>query len=155
MAQDLRKMIKKLEKLIVLDRDAVGAYEAAVERMSVPHLRERLRAFQQDHERHIRDLSNVITDLGGEAPQAADLKGAVLKGLTAITSSMGDQGALTAMRGNEELTNRTYQKALGDPWPENVRRVIERNRADEQRHLAFIQAALREHAWESETRASP
>jgi uncharacterized protein (TIGR02284 family) len=155
MALDIEKVVKKLNDLIALDRDAVGAYEAAIRRMSVQVLREPLRLFQLEHERHIRDLSLLVEGLGGEPRKEPDLKGKALKGFTSVTSSMGDHAALMAMRGNEELTNRSYSKALEEVWPEDARAVIERNRADEQRHLKFIEDALRERLWEKEHRVSP
>lgn len=150
MAQDIHKMIDRLNDLIALDRDAVGAYEAAIERIKTESIRARLRAFQADHERHIRDLSDVVVRFGGKARERPDLKGFAIKGFTAVTSMMGDQAALQAMRGNEVLTNRTYKAALEAPWPDDVRGLIERNFNDEQRHLAAIEKDLRDHAWESE-----
>ena len=57
---------------------------------------------------------------------------------------MGDRAALTAMKGNEELANRTYDHALEEVWPVTVRQTIERNRNDERRHLGYIEATLRE-----------
>jgi uncharacterized protein (TIGR02284 family) len=142
MAQDIDKLIEKLNDLIALDIDAASAYEAAVKRIEAADVRERLRAFQQDHERHIRDLSGCVVDLHGRPRQKADAKGFFLKSFTAISSMMGDKAALTAMKANEQLTNRNYDKALEESWPPAVRTVIERNRADERVQLAFIEEML-------------
>ncbi|QRN96770.1 ferritin-like domain-containing protein [Archangium violaceum] len=150
-AMDLNKMIDRLNELIALDFDAVGAYEAAINRIDVESLRMSLRTFQQDHERHIRDLSRVVLTLGGTPTKRPDLKGFILKGFTAVTSMMGNEAALQAMRGNEELTNRTYRAALEVEWGDEARAIIERNYSDEQRHLAFIEAALRNRIWEQST----
>jgi uncharacterized protein (TIGR02284 family) len=147
-AMDLNRMIERLNDLIALDYDAVGAYEAAIDRIDVESLRMSLRTFQQDHERHIQDLSRVVTMLGGTPRQRPDMKGFILKGFTAVTSMMGNEAALQAMRGNEVLTNRTYQMALNEDWSDEARRIIERNYSDEQRHLAFIEGALRNRVWE-------
>ena len=54
------------------------------------------------------------------------------------------------MQGNEKLTNRTYAKALEMIWPSDIHAVIQRNYADEQRHLAFIEQVLEERPWEGE-----
>jgi uncharacterized protein (TIGR02284 family) len=153
-AMDLNKMLGRLDDLIALDYDAVGAYEAAIDRINVESLRMSLREFQRDHERHIQDLSRIVTQLGGTPRQKPDAKGFILKGFTAVTSMMGNEAALQAMRGNELLTNRTYRKALDEEWSDEARRVIERNFSDEQRHLAFIEAALRNRTWE-QTPAQP
>jgi uncharacterized protein (TIGR02284 family) len=147
-AMDLNRMIERLNELIALDFDAVGAYEAAINRIDVESLRMSLREFQRDHERHIQDLSRVVTTLGGTPRQKPDMKGFILKGFTAITSMMGTEAALQAMRGNEALTNRTYRMALDEDWSDEARRIIERNYSDEQRHMAFIESALRNRIWE-------
>ncbi len=143
MAQDMSKLIDKLNDLIALDYDAVNAYESAIKRINSQQIREPLRQFQADHERHIRDLSAVVSQMGGKPRQRPDSKGFFIQAFTAVTSMMGDRAALMAMRGNEQLTNRTYDKALVDSvWPQSVRELIERNRDDERRHLAFVEQAL-------------
>jgi uncharacterized protein (TIGR02284 family) len=147
---DQQRMIERLNDLIALDHDAVGAYEAAINRIDVESLRMSLREFQNDHLRHIQDLSRVVSSLGGTPRQKPDVKGFVLKGFTAITSMMGNEAALKAMQGNEKLTNRTYEHALKEGWTDEVRTVIDRNFRDEQRHLAFIENALRTRAWEQQ-----
>lgn len=147
-AMDLNRMIERLNEIIALDYDAVGAYEAAITRIDVESLRMSLREFQRDHERHIQDLSGVVTQLGGTPRKKPDTKGFILKGFTAVTAMMGNEAALQAMRGNEALTNRTYRMALNEEWSDEARRIIERNYSDEQRHLAFIENALRNRIWE-------
>ncbi len=147
MAQDDQRLIDRLNDLIALDLDAVNAYAAAIGRMSVPFLQERLRLFQQDHERHIRELSQSVRLHGGEPRQKPDVKGFILKGFTAITSAMGDEAALRAMQTNEELTVHTYEKAMHEDWPTEVSALIEGNYADERRHLAFVEDALHNRTW--------
>jgi uncharacterized protein (TIGR02284 family) len=140
---DQNKMIERLNELIALDFDAVGAYEAAIDRIDVEFLRSRLREFQGDHRRHIQELSRVVVGLGGKPRDKPDVKGFLIKGFTAITSVMGNEAALKAMQGNEKLTNRTYEHAMRESWTEEVRVIVERNFRDEQRHLAFIEESLR------------
>jgi uncharacterized protein (TIGR02284 family) len=147
---DQQRMIERLNDLIALDHDAVGAYEAAITRIDIESLRMSLREFQNDHLRHIQDLSRVVLSLGGTPRQKPDVKGFLLKGFTAITSMMGNEAALKAMQGNEKLTNRSYEHALKESWTEDVRTIIERNFRDEQRHLAFIENALRTRLWEQQ-----
>ncbi len=156
MAQDIAKIQEKLNDLIALDIDAVNAYEEAIKRMSVGFIQERLKQFQDDHQRHIRDLTAVVDRLGGKPRAKPDVKGFIIKGFTAITSSVGDEGALKAMQSNEKLTNKTYKDACeGVPWPADVRVIIERNFADEQRHLAFVEECLRTRAWEQQQPIQP
>src|SRR5690242_12433095 len=130
--QDVKHMIEKLNDLIALDYDALGAYEAATQRITAMQVRDQLRQFQMDHERHIRDLAEIVVRLGGQARKKPDAKGFLIKGFTAVTSTMGDEAALRAMQGNERLTNSTYAKAMQEGWPQDIRQVIARNYGDEQ-----------------------
>jgi uncharacterized protein (TIGR02284 family) len=142
-AQDINKIVDKLNQLIALDYDAVNAYETAIGRIASEQIREPLRRFQADHERHIRDLSAAVLQMDRKPRSRPDGRGFFIRAFTAITSLMGDRAALIAMRSNEQLTNHTYDKALEDPlWPPSLRKLIERNRDDERRHLSFVQEAI-------------
>ena len=148
MQDEQKKMIEHLNDLIALDRDAVEAYQVAIQRMSIPALRDALIKFQGDHKLHITELSTMVRKYGGVPRTKTDVKGFFIKGFTAITSAMGDEAALKAMQGNETLTTSTYQKALGNPFPPDVMALVQKNFGDEQRHLAFIKDAIQMRRWE-------
>lgn len=145
---DVMKIVNKLNSLIKLDVDAVHAYDQAIEACEILTVKDTLTEFRNDHERHIHDLSEQVRTLGGTPEVHRDLKGFVIEGFTALMSR-GDHSALLAMRGNEELTNRVYKAALEmeDLTPE-ARTVIERNYADEQRHVSWINSQLSARVWE-------
>ena len=54
------------------------------------------------------------------------------------------------MLGNEELTSHTYESALKLDWTAEQRAVIQKNYADEERHLAWIKKAARDRPWTKE-----
>ncbi len=140
--------VEKLRSLAQLDVDAVGAYDAAIARVKEPLVRERLNEFRVDHVRHVQDLNAFIRRLGGEPVELRpDLKGAAMKGLTAMSSMMGTEAALVAMLGNEEFTNRAYDLAVNFEWSPEVRTLIEKNRRDEERHITWIKEAVRKRPW--------
>jgi uncharacterized protein (TIGR02284 family) len=135
--------IELLNDLIQLDYDAVQAYKQAIEKIDDVAARADLVAFQADHERHIADLSRTVRMMGGEPEEAGrDLKGVLLEGLTALRSVTGTLGALRAMRMNEKLTNRSYERALEVRLPIAARDVVLRNREDERRHLSAIETHI-------------
>ncbi|HEY0526164.1 MAG TPA: DUF2383 domain-containing protein [Stellaceae bacterium] len=141
--------ISHLVTLAQLDIDAARAYVQAVDAIDIPSIRDRLDDFRQDHERHVRELSEVIRWMGGEPPERApDVKGFFIAGYTAIRSTMGIAGALRAMKTNEMMTNAIYERALAIDLPDDVRGLIERNREDERRHLAYIESVLEDRAWQ-------
>lgn len=139
-----RKVVALLASLAQLDVDAIKAYERALRNVDKPDVHQRLTAFKQDHERHVQELGDAIRALGGTPPEPkADLKGLILGGLTALRSATGTEGALSAMRGNEQLTNRRYDAAMQtEGLPDDVRDLIRRNWEDEKRHLRYIEQIL-------------
>jgi uncharacterized protein (TIGR02284 family) len=149
-------LITRLNNLLMLDHDAVDAYQQAIDHIKNEPCRNQLRIFQADHRRHIADLKTCIVQYGGAAKDRRDLKGFFIKGMTVIQSLMGDEMALKAMQSNEKLTNGTYQEALDDvTLPEDVRAIVAKGRADEARHLDWINQALSRRIWESGSAQPP
>jgi rubrerythrin len=139
------EIIKTLNDLIQLDYDAIKAYDQALDRVDEAdeEVRSDLELFKLDHERHVTDLAQVVRDLGGQHEEASrDVKGVLLEGLTALRSVTGTVGALKAMRMNEKLTNKSYAKASELQLSPIARMVVDRNLADERRHLAAIQTHI-------------
>lgn len=142
-------ILDQLVSLFKLDVDAMHAYTSAIERIDLPDVKRQLTSFRGDHERHLSDLSPLIQRLGGPIPERSpDLKGFFIQGFTAIRSAMGNESALKAMKGNEELTNKHYAQALEHELPADVRTVVQRNREDERRHLEYIEGCLNQRIWE-------
>lgn len=137
------ELVTRLNHLIQVDIDAVNAYSQAILALEHGEVRDRLAEFRGDHERHIRDLSAIVTRLGGTPRERRDLMGFMIEGFTAASSSLGPISALTAMRSNEELTNLAYERAAALELPADIREVVDRNLADERRHRDFISQHLR------------
>jgi uncharacterized protein (TIGR02284 family) len=144
-----KDVLQHLNELIQLDFDASKTYEQALEHVDDALAREDLELFRADHERHIVELTRVVEDLGGEAEEVGrDVKGVLLESMTKLRSATGTLGALKAMRMNEKLTNKTYEKAVRRDLPPIALEVVTRNLEDERRHLAAIEqhiARLGEH----------
>lgn len=144
---DNRK-VQKLMLLARLDVDAIAAYDAAIAKVSEPMVKEKLSEFRVDHQRHVQDLNALITKYGGTAVELTpDFFGLALHGMTAVQSMIGTEGALAAMFGNENLTNATYAIVRKLQWDADDLAVIEKNFADERRHLAWIKMALFKRPW--------
>ncbi len=139
----MKDIVKALNELVQLDYDATKTYEQALEHVDDPEVRADLAAFREDHLRHITELSAAVRDLGGEPidPQR-DVKGFVLESMTRLRSASGTAGALKAMRLNEKLTNRSYDKAAELSLPPAARQIVLANLDDERRHLAAIEAHI-------------
>ena len=148
-----KKIVDRLNDLIQLDVDAVLAYQQAIDACEVSDIRRKLKSFQDDHQQHINDLAEIVSANGVEPKIKRDLKGFLIEGFTAV-ASQGDFSALMAMSGNEELTNRRYEAAQKMELPGHVRAIVERNYADEQRHLAWIKEAIAGQLWQTKEGAA-
>ncbi|MCI0669320.1 MAG: ferritin-like domain-containing protein [Myxococcaceae bacterium] len=136
-------MLMRLRTLAKLEVDAMGAYRAAMDRVSEQPIRERLEAFRQEHERHAHAYNELIVRLGGDpVSMRPDLTGVVLKTITSVTAAMGTRAALLALLGNEELSNGTYGVMLRLDWPPDLQRLISECHADEHRHRAWLEETV-------------
>jgi uncharacterized protein (TIGR02284 family) len=137
------RLVAHLNDLIHLDFDAIEAYEAAIVRLSeIPDKTQMVR-FLADRQRHVVDLSSLVRELGGVAVTRSNFKRVLTKGRVVIAALIGDRTVLEAMRSNEEATVKTYRKAVTEPGlPTLVREILERNLADGQRHLAWVNDRL-------------
>lgn len=132
------ELSKRLEHLIRIDLDAVRAYAQAIDHVPDDEVRQMLTGFRADHDRHIADVSAVLVGMGGEPPRSAHFSGFALAGFTGVVSGMGVAGALMAMQSNEVVTNQAYELALRSELAPELRDLLERNLADEERHLDAI-----------------
>lgn len=140
--QWIGKVCDQLDKLILLDFDAAGTYREALLHIDDPGSRSDLHAFLADHERHVVELGQVIRDFGRTPVEAhRDFKGVILEGMTRLRSR-STLGALRAMRMNEWLTNKIYDRAAEIYMPPVGQAIVMENLADERRHLAAIEAHI-------------
>lgn len=151
----IHQVCAHLNHLVQLDVDAVCTYREALGHVTDFDVRIDLESFLNDHERHIMELSGVIRELGGSPiPVHRDFKGALLEGMTKLRSR-GTLGALRAMRMNEKLTNRSYDKASHIYMPPIAQVIVFENFEDERRHLAGISAHIARIAGKEDVTTDP
>jgi uncharacterized protein (TIGR02284 family) len=155
MALSIEKQIEELNELIRFDFDAIGAYDAAINDIKEMTIRDPLKEFRGDHERHVMSLSEIVRRLGGAPVEHSGVAGVVRKTMTKVAGLGGTELTLKAMRSNEEVLNKTYAHHLSLDFPEDIKEIIRHNYGDEQRHLAWIDQALQNRLWESGVGAHP
>ncbi len=135
-----------LQDLILLDYDAIAAYEVAIDGVSNDAYRQALASFRDDHVTHTQNLAPFLQQLGGDVPTSAGAKSLLTTGKVAMGSLIGDKAILLAMRSNEDDTNTAYSRAVEHPEiTAEMREVLEQNLADERRHCEWILQSLRGH----------
>ena len=127
-----------VEKLIRSEYDLIGAYQAAIDRVELEGNPLALRNFLTDHERHVRELSVAVLDMGFEPPAAGDYQGLLTKGKVLVSGVFGDRAVLKAMKSTEERLNEQYDLAATrtDLSPA-LHDIILRHLSDVQRHWAW------------------
>ncbi len=139
-----KSFVAALDALLELDYDVIEACKAAIERVDDETDKEQLRAFVADHELHTVELAPVLSRLGGTPSSGPDVRQWLTKGKVVVLGLAGVHAVLLAMKTNEEDTNTAYERMLQrDDVPPDVRPILERSLADEQRHKAWIEARLR------------
>lgn len=142
-------VISLICNLVALDRACAAAYEAACGVCKDEQIQAKLTEFKEDHERHVRELSEVVKQAGQQAPMDLDAKGVVIKGFTML-SAQEDRTAVLAMRGNEELSNGAYASALKADLPTEILDMVQANFDDERRHMAWLRDTVLLRGWDVE-----
>lgn len=136
-------LFAELNDLLQLDRDAVQAYTLAEKALQSDAHRVAIVRFRGDHERHIDELTRLITARGGTPAALPHLSSSPFK-LSA--QGLGDLGSdttvLLAFKSNERLSRDKYQRAANQPYPFDVRSVLEGGAEDEAAHYAWVQETL-------------
>jgi uncharacterized protein (TIGR02284 family) len=142
MARVIRDVVVLLNRLIQLHYDAIDACKAAVARVEDPRARSQLGATLEDHRGHVDELAVVVRNLGGEPASPSDLRPPRMKSRHTGAADC-EHALLEALGRNEEGTRAAYEDAASLPGvPLDVLAALERNLADQRKHLAWVRGRL-------------
>jgi rubrerythrin len=138
------EILEGLNDLLQLDHDAVGAYQIAMEKLHDRDHADQIAGFRRDHERHIRELNELIADLGGTPKNHPHATGPFKLALQSLGGLAGDKGVLMAFRTNELQVRSKYDSyaSKANHWPTNIKRVIDACALDEERHFRWVSDVL-------------
>jgi hypothetical protein len=138
-------VLAELTDLLQFEADALSAYAVAVGRLSRPELREKVRAFGEDHARHVRELSATVRDLGGIPATLPHIPTGLLKlGVQMAGIPGDDRTVLLAFVSNEWQAREKYARAAARPHAPALSSLLDRAARDEARHYDWAFSALRE-----------
>ena len=136
-------MVADLNDLLQLDRDAVQAYTLAEKGLESESYRTQIAQFKRDHQRHIDELTALITARGGDPMPLPHLSSSPFKLAAQGLGDLGsDTAVLLAFKANERLSRDKYQRAAEQGYPPEVQAVVQRGAADESTHYEWVQATL-------------
>lgn len=132
-----------LNDLTELDYDAVEAYDAAINRLVNREFKNKLIEFKEDHQRHVEELSEFLSQHGKTPPTGPSTKQWLIKGKVVLANLIGDETILRAMNSNEVDTNTAYERIYNreDKLPD-AEKILRRGWEDEKRHKQWFEEHL-------------
>lgn len=133
------ELIAELNDLLQLDHDAVQAYGIAIALLRNERYKQTLAGFRADHERHIDELTTLISAKGGTPVQLPHLPSGVFKlAMQAIGAAGGDRAVLLAFKANERQVRDKYRRIAREVHTADVTSTLARNADDENRHYLWV-----------------
>jgi rubrerythrin len=130
---------KVVSDLIQLERDAIAAYDKAIEKLSDEMAARKVREFKGDHLRHVEELEAAAREVGAEIPHETDAKAMLTTGKVSMASLGSDETILSAMSTNESDTIAAYENGCNnDSLPASLQPMLKRALEDEKRHKAWM-----------------
>jgi len=138
------EILDGLNDLLQLDHDAIGAYEIAIDKLQDRDNAQQIAGFKRDHERHIQELNLAIAGLGGTPRNEPHSTGPFKQALQSLGGLAGDKGLLIAWRTNELQVRTKYDAyaSKANHWGPDLKRLVDRNALDEERHYDWVTRAL-------------
>lgn len=146
-----------LGALVRLDAEAAQAYLAGAEAFPPGDARDTIQGFAADHLNHVEVLVARLDQLGVTGVESSlEEMPLLLAALARMAAPLGPHAIVLALLSNEQLTNLGYEDALAYEWDDETEDILERHRADEERHFAWLAAKHDELAkQEGEEEAQP
>jgi ElaB/YqjD/DUF883 family membrane-anchored ribosome-binding protein len=143
-APALQEVLDGLNDLLQLDHDAIAAYDVAISKLEDRDHAAMIAGYRRDHERHVRELNELVARLGGTPANHPHVTGPFKTALQSLGGLAGDKGVLLAFRTNELQVRTRYDLYASRAmlWPPEVKRVIDGAALDEERHYAWVADVL-------------
>ena len=132
---------KLIENCIILEHDAIAAYDAVIARLESPEYQAQIESFRIDHQQHLEALNGFASEHGVTPPTEGDVKEMLTTGKVKLADMTGGDGAiLKAMSTNEtDMVTAYSQAASNSELPPQMQPMVEKALADEKRHKDWME----------------
>ncbi|HJD65028.1 MAG TPA: PA2169 family four-helix-bundle protein [Rickettsia endosymbiont of Diachasma alloeum] len=86
--------VDAIKELVELDYDAIEAYEAAINRITDENYKTQLQRFKEDHERHVKELNELLLQHKEEKVTGPSSKQWLTKGKVVLATQISDKAIL-------------------------------------------------------------
>lgn len=91
--------VEQLKKLYQVERDVLGAFEEAIEKIENPQLKDQLRKFEGQRDYCLRQIAGLLAHENEDIPsEGFSLEEEIVEGVTALRASFSDTQALEALK---------------------------------------------------------
>ncbi|HEX7119269.1 MAG TPA: DUF2383 domain-containing protein [Longimicrobiales bacterium] len=134
-----RAALGALEELVRVGRRSVSAYRAAERRVADHRLQAALAQLRRDHQRHVRELSSILEEVGGAvvAWDGAGAEGPLFEAWSA--GAAGPDRVLAALKRAESELCAEYARHVERAYAEPLRAVLVRHLREEEAHQAWLE----------------
>lgn len=137
------KFVDALISLAELDIAAAKAYEEAITHLKSQDYKQALQKFKEDHERHVRELSDLLRELGEKPPASGGVKELFTQGKVVFANLLSDEAILRAMNSNEDDTNTAYERMSSHKGKtDKAEAILKQGLEDERKHRTWIETTL-------------
>ena len=137
---DNKQLIRELELLLQVNRDAVRVYDTAIAKMDDSDVKNDLKTIREEHSRHINALSKLIDELGGPEPLSElpafdiDISGTA----SAIDDATTTHQILDALSQMEEIATGRYKEVVKNTFSGHIKDLLKDMYDDEKRHKKIL-----------------
>lgn len=105
--------VAQLRKLYQVERDVIGAFDEAIEKIENPQLVDHLRGFERQRNECLRKIAGLLAQENEDIPsEGFSLEEEIVEGITALRASFGDAQALEALKLVGEISLHASGKAM-------------------------------------------
>jgi uncharacterized protein (TIGR02284 family) len=132
--------VDALNDLLEMEFEALEIYDAAIHRLDKEDYRDKLREFKEDHEKHVKDLTDYLEKIGEEPSKKPSGKQVLPISIISLKSLIGDKSILKTMVSVEEDTNKAYERMnKHSDKHEKSADMIKEFYNDEKKHKAWLE----------------
>jgi rubrerythrin len=143
------QLVVELARLLAMEIDAVRAYENAAAHAPPGPILDEILVIGREHAAHVAAIRDEIGFRGYLAPEhSASVEGIVLGG-GPVTAPPSAEELVSAIRRNEALAASLWAKLLAKGPPDGAAELVERLRADAERHRGWAERTLARRPWEA------
>ena len=121
-------VISALNSLISLNRDDQKGFQEAAEKIEVTEIKTYYLEQSLSRAQFVGELQSQVHSLGSEPEDKGTVSGALHRGWMNLKTALGggDHAILAATESVEDHAISTYQKAMSESLPADVRDIVER-----------------------------